>query len=228
MKSYNSKFKSLDKLEDITKFNQYNYSAAYTVCKVLGLTDKQILEGMKTFKLPKGRLDVVYDKDFKVIIDFAHTPNAFENLLPELRKMFLKKEGRLIHVFGSAGLRDVTKRPLMGEVSSRYSDYIILTEEDYRTEKPEVICQQIASGINNKPYKMIINREQAINKAIGMAKTGDVVVLTGKAHEKSLCRGKTEVPWDEYEAINKAIKTKIQSSNDKSNPNIQMTKLFKF
>ncbi|PIP14948.1 hypothetical protein COW98_01410 [Candidatus Roizmanbacteria bacterium CG22_combo_CG10-13_8_21_14_all_35_9] len=228
VKSYNSKFKSLDKLEDITKFNQYNYSAAYTVCKVLGLTDKQILEGMKTFKLPKGRLDVVYDKDFKVIIDFAHTPNAFENLLPELRKMFLKKEGRLIHVFGSAGLRDVTKRPLMGEVSSRYSDYIILTEEDYRTEKPEVICQQIASGINNKPYKMIINREQAINKAIGMAKTGDVVVLTGKAHEKSLCRGKTEVPWDEYEAINKAIKTKIQSSNDKSNPNIQMTKLFKF
>jgi UDP-N-acetylmuramoyl-L-alanyl-D-glutamate--2,6-diaminopimelate ligase len=204
--------KIVNKIPDLTKFNQYNYSAAYTVCKKLGLSDKMILMAMKTFQLPKGRLDLVYDKDFKIIIDFAHTPNALLQLLPEIRKKYLKKNGRLIHVFGSAGLRDATKRPLMGKVSSNNADYIILTEEDYRTEKPEEICQQIVSGIrNNKPYEVIINRGQAIDKAVDMAKKGDVVVLTGKAHEKSLCRGKTEHPWSEYEAVDKAIEKNNKS-----------------
>src|SRR3989344_3521745 len=129
--TYNlSRFKKYDYL---TKFNQYNYAAAYTVCQQLGLLDEVILAAMKIFKLPKGRLDLVYDKDFKVIIDFAHTPNAFENLLPEIKHQYLKKKGKLIHVFGSAGLRDFTKRPLMGEASTKFSDVIFITEEDYRT-----------------------------------------------------------------------------------------------
>ncbi len=194
------------KIPNLTKFNQYNYSAAYYVCKKLGLSDKEILEAMKTFQLPKGRLELVYDKDFKIIIDFAHTPNAFENLLPEIRKKYLKNKGKLIHVFGSAGLRDKTKRPLMGLVSSEFSDFIILTEEDFRTEKPEKICEQIMSGIKNKkPVEVIINREQAIFKAVTSAKKGDVVVLTGKSHEKSICRGKIEFPWSEHEAVQKAL-----------------------
>ena len=202
--TYNlSRFKKYDYL---TKFNQYNYAAAYTVCQQLGLLDEVILAAMKIFKLPKGRLDLVYDKDFKVIIDFAHTPNAFENLLPEIRRQYLKKEGKLIHVFGSAGLRDFTKRPLMGEASDKFSDIIILTEEDYRTESLEKICQQIASGIKNKNYQIIPDRQQAINQAIKAAKKNDVVVITGKGHENSLCRGKIEYPWDEYEAVRKAIK----------------------
>ncbi|PIQ72982.1 hypothetical protein COY13_02990 [Candidatus Roizmanbacteria bacterium CG_4_10_14_0_2_um_filter_36_35] len=197
-------------IPNLTKFNQYNYSAAYTVCKQLGLSNSQILEAMKIFKLPKGRFELVYDKAFKVIIDFAHTPNAFENLLPEIRKKFLKKGERLIHVFGSAGKRDFTKRPLMGTVSSQYVDYIILTEEDYRTEDPKKICQEISSGIKNKPYEVIVNREQAISKAIAMAKKGDIVVLTGKSHEKSLCREKTEYPWNEHDAVSNAI-SKLKS-----------------
>jgi len=207
VKSYNSKFKNSTVLKNLTKFNQYNYSAAYMVAKELGLSDKEILKGMISFSLPKGRLELVYNKDFKVIIDFAHTPNAFENLLPEIRKKYLSSAGRLIHVFGSAGKRDFTKRPLMGEISSKYADYIILTEEDYRTEDPQKICQQIAAGIKiNRHYEVIINRYQAIKKAIGMAKKGDVVVLTGKAHEKSLCRGKREYPWNEHEVVRKALK----------------------
>jgi UDP-N-acetylmuramoyl-L-alanyl-D-glutamate--2,6-diaminopimelate ligase len=195
----------IKKISNLTKFNQHNYSAAYTVCKKLGLSDEIILEAMKTFQLPKGRLDLVYDKDFKVIIDFAHTPNAFLHLLPEIRKRYLKKNGQLIHVFGSAGLRDITKRLLMGEVSGKYSDLIILTEEDYRTEDLKNICQQIASGIKNKNYQIILDRREAIDQAITIAKKGDVVVLTGKSHEKSLCRGKIEEPWDEYEAVIKAL-----------------------
>ncbi|MBI5127701.1 UDP-N-acetylmuramoyl-L-alanyl-D-glutamate--2,6-diaminopimelate ligase [Candidatus Roizmanbacteria bacterium] len=203
---YNSKLKALNKLPLLTKFNQYNYSAAYTVGQILGLDEESMFKAISTFKLPKGRLELVYDKDFKVVIDFAHTPNAFENLLPEIREKYLKKGSQLIHVFGAAGLRDFTKRPMMGLVSSLYADRIILTEEDFRTEKPEKICEQIRSGIKNeKPVEVIINREQAIFKAVTTARKGDVVVLTGKSHEKSLCRGKIEFPWSEHEAVQKAL-----------------------
>ncbi|GAB4219323.1 MAG: UDP-N-acetylmuramoyl-L-alanyl-D-glutamate--2,6-diaminopimelate ligase [Candidatus Microgenomates bacterium] len=194
---------------NLPKFNQENYSAAFMICKILGLNDYQIIKAMKSFKLPKGRLEVFYDKDFKVIIDFAHTPNAFLQLLPEIRKKFVKKNGRLIHIFGSAGLRDKTKRPKMGEISSLYSDYIILTEEDYRTENLKDICKQIASGIKNKPYEIIENREKAIEKAIFLTKKNYVILLTGKSHEKSLARGKKEYPWSEHQAVEKAIK-KVQ------------------
>ena len=191
---------------NLEKFNQENFSAAYLVALNLGLRSEEVLKAIKRFKLPKGRFDLVYDKDFKVIIDFAHTPNAFLKLLPEIRKKYLKNKGRLIHVFGSAGLRDNTKRPLMGEISSRFADFIILTEEDYRTEDPNKICQEIASGIKNKNYQVIIDRKKAIEKALKMAKKGDVVIFTGKAHEKSLCRGKTEYPWDEYKAVEIGLK----------------------
>jgi len=222
IKNYNSKLKILEKLPKLTKFNKYNYSAAYTVCKELGIKDEIILAAFKTFELPKGRLDLIYDKDFKVIIDFAHTPNALAQLLPAIREIYLKKQGHLIHVFGSAGLRDFTKRPLMGQASGHSSDLVILTEEDYRTEDPITICQEIGTGLEKekftkvkydeliscreKSYSVIVNREKAIREAIKLAKKYDVVVLTGKAHEKSLCRGKTEYPWDEYEAIKKVLK----------------------
>lgn len=213
IKSYHSKLKILENFPNLTKYNKQNYAAAYSVCKILGLSDEVILKGMKSFNLPKGRLDLVYDKKFKVIIDFAHTPNAFLVLLPEIRKNFLKKSGRLIHVFGSAGLRDFLKRPLMGEISAQYSDIIILTEEDYRTENVNEIIRQIERGINQskiknpklKVYK-IPNRQEAINQAVKLAKVNDVIVITGKSHEKSLCRGKIEQPWDEYQAVKKALK----------------------
>lgn len=197
--------KQVENILNLTKFNKQNYSVAFSITKKLGISEKQILEAMKSFKLPKGRLELVYDKDFKVIIDFAHTPNAFLQLLPSIRDLYLKNYGRLIHIFGSAGLRDQKKRPLMGEASSRYADYIILTEEDYRTEDPAEICKQIASKIKETPYEIILNREKAIWKALSMAKKGDVVVLTGKSHEKSLCRGNIEYPWSEHNTVEKAL-----------------------
>jgi len=195
-----------DLKEHIAEFNKYNYLAAYTVCKILNIPEDQISNAINTFKLPPGRLELAYDKDFKVIIDFAHTPNAIENALREIRKLYLRNGGRLIHVFGSAGLRDVTKRPLMGEASSKYADFSIITEEDYRTEDPDKICQQIVSGMKNQRYKIIIDRKEAIKQAVAMAKKNDVIVTTGKGHEQSLCRGKNEYPWDEKKAILAALK----------------------
>jgi UDP-N-acetylmuramoyl-L-alanyl-D-glutamate--2,6-diaminopimelate ligase len=209
---------------NLEKFNQENFSAAYLVALSLGLKSEEVLKAIKTFKLPKGRLDLVYDKDFKVIIDFAHTPNAFLRVLPEIRRKYLKGKGRLIHVFGAAGLRDDKKRPLMGEIAGQYDDLVILTEEDYRTESLFKICEQIAKGLikknfteksynlieqnDKKVYTIFEKRQDAINFAIKIANPQDVVVLTGKSHEKSLCRGKIEYPWDEYKAVKIALKNK--------------------
>lgn len=219
---YNSHFDGVEKFSKLTKFNQYNYAAAYKVAKVLGIKDEDIINALNSFKLPKGRLELVYDREFKVIIDFAHTPNAFLQLLPEIRKSYLEKQGRLIHVFGSAGLRDSSKRPLMGEASGKYSDLVILTEEDYRSEDPAEISSQIETGLkkndfekvgfdilknfDSKHYSVVLNREKAIKEAIKLAKRGDTIVITGKSHEKSLARGDKEYPWSEYEAVKKALK----------------------
>lgn len=189
------------------RFNRFNFCAAYAVGRMLGISEEVIYRAMASFRLPNGRWELVYDRKFKILIDFAHTPNAFKNLLPEVREKLLGN-GRLIHVFGAAGLRDHTKRYQMGKTSGSYSDVIILTEEDYRTESLYNICEQIGKGIHsvNKDYTIINNRLDAIEKAIKIAQDNDVVVLTGKAHEQSLCRHKTEYPWNEKAAVMKTLK----------------------
>jgi UDP-N-acetylmuramoyl-L-alanyl-D-glutamate--2,6-diaminopimelate ligase len=210
--SFNS-HKEID--QSITKYNNYNFLAAYSTASILKLPLEQVKKALKSFKLPSGRMEVVYDKDFKVIIDFAHTPNSIYKVLEAISAQ--KKEGRkLIHVFGSAGLRDRQKRPAMGAASGRFADIAILTEEDYRTENPVNICAEIARGLKRKGFKetsprfvfphpkiyaVIINRKKAIQKAVSIAKRGDVIVLTGKSHEQSLARGKREYPWNEKKVV---------------------------
>jgi len=206
-------------------FNKYNYLAAYAVCHENGLTDTQIYSAMKTFTLPEGRMELVYDGSFHVIVDFAHTPNALHASLPSLRDEFMTS-GRLIHIFSAAAFRDDTKRPLMGEESGRYADLTILTEEDYRTEDPEKINREIAVGLEKhgfthvtseefgrktKTYTSIIDRDIAIAKAVEIIEPGDLIVLTGKGHEKSLCRGTKEYPWSDKEAVLKHIKLRMNN-----------------
>ena len=196
----------------IGEFNKYNILAAISVCKALGIKDEVIRKGIKSFVVPKGREDIVYKKDFTVMIDFAHTPNAFEQILRSVHPM---TKGRLIHVFGSAGARDATKRPLMGKISSKYADLIILTAEDPRSESVEKINEEIESGIMNHELRKtkvlkIPSRKEAIETAIKMAKKGDCVIMTGKSHEKSMNYGRGEIPWDEYGIVNKILKIKNQ------------------
>ena len=130
-------------IPDLADFNAYNYLGAYAVCKELGLPDKEIRAAFLTFKLPAGRIDIVYNKDFMVIVDFAHTPNGIYRILETVKKQYLHGKGRLIHVFASAGLRDHTKRPSMGKASSLFADISYITEEDYRTEDPQKIANEI-------------------------------------------------------------------------------------
>lgn len=188
----------------IGEFNKYNILAAIAACRTLGVEDEKIRKGIESFVPPIGREEIVYKKDFTVMIDFAHTPNAIENILKCVRPMI---KGKIIHVFGSAGARDITKRPLMGEMSSKYADTIILTAEDPRKESVEKIIVQIKSGINKKVKVLKIeDREKAIETAIAIAKKDDLVLVTGKSHEKSMNYGQGEVAWDEYKVVKDALK----------------------
>lgn len=204
---------------EIAEFNNYNYLEAYAATKLLGVSEQKILSALKSFTLPKGRLEVVYDKDFKIIIDFAHTENSIRKALQSIKESM--KGGRLIHVFGAAGLRDSVKRPAMGDASGEFADVVIVTEEDYRTEDPRIITSQISDGLRARGFEevsddlitnstknkhtVILQRDKAIQKAIGIAQPGDVVVLTGKSHERSLARGNKEYPYSEEDEVKKAL-----------------------
>lgn len=185
-------------------FNRYNCLAAIATAVALDLPEKTTLESIAGFKGVAGRMEVVVKIPFQVIVDFAHTPNAIDQALRAARAM---TKNRLIHVFGSAGLRDVTKRPLMGRASSNYADVIVLTEEDYRTESVEKIMDEIASGIEgNREVHRYPDRGDAIAFALREARAGDVVMITGKGHEQSLCRGKKEYSWSDQRETLKLMK----------------------
>lgn len=197
------KFRFVSKLPG--SFQEYNELAAISACKALGLSDEVIRKGIEEFVLPIGRFEKVYDKDFLVMIDFAHTPNAFAKLLPVLKQ---QTSGRLIHVFGSAGKRDTTKRPEMGKVSSEYTDVMVVTAEDPRGESVAKISTEILRDVaKKKEIYEITDRQEAINTAIKLAKKGDTVVITGKAHETTMnLDGHKEIHWSDFEAVKKALK----------------------
>ncbi|HLL60702.1 MAG TPA: UDP-N-acetylmuramoyl-L-alanyl-D-glutamate--2,6-diaminopimelate ligase [Candidatus Nitrosocosmicus sp.] len=187
-------------------YNQENTLAAATVCEKLGLSQKQIQSALKTFPGVVGRMDEIsLGQKFRVIVDFAHTPNALEQLLKTLRSQ-LKREGQLIVVFGAAGERDYTKRPLMGKAASTYAHFSILTAEDPRSEKVDDITKSIVKGFKHpKQYHIEPDRGKAIKYALNIAKKDDIVVVTGKGHEKSMCFGKKEMPWSDKEEIVKNL-----------------------
>ncbi len=188
------------------EFNKYNILAALSVADILGIDRSRAVKTVASFAGVVGRMELVATKPCKVIVDFAHTPNAIEQALRASRDMAKK---RLIHVFGSAGLRDHSKRPLMGKASAAYADVIVLTEEDYRTEHVDTIMDAIMTGIPpGKEVHRYPNRHDALVYALSIAQPGDVVIATGKGHEKSLCRGTKEYPWSDTAEIKKILKTR--------------------
>lgn len=189
------------------EYNRYNVLAAIATASALGIDQEKVKKAVASFKGVVGRMEEIEtDKDFRVIVDFAHTPNALEQVLKTL-KDGLNKSHRLIAVFGAAGLRDQTKRPMMGEIAGKLADLVVLTAEDPRTEKVEEICEQIAAGCRRVGVEptIISNRQEAIDFAIKSARRGDIVVVCGKGHEKSMCFGKKEYPWSDREAVKKAL-----------------------
>lgn len=203
------------KLKIPGSFNLENALAAAAACQALGVSKRNITKALNDFAGIKGRLEEVsLGQNFKVIIDFAHTPNSIAKILATLRSKANEKGSSLIVVFGAAGQRDKSKRPLMGSLASKFAHTIILTAEDPRSEKVEDITSQIKSGIKNKAEGenlfIIEDRQQAITKAVALAKPGDIVAILGKGHEKSMAYGKKEYPWDEFAAVKNAVKEKLK------------------
>lgn len=190
-------------------YNQQNAIVAMSVfTKILGdeITLKEI-EVFRDLKPLEGRFNrVKNDLGLNIIIDFAHTPNALENILKEVNN--LKKEGeKIISIFGCAGLRDSSKRSVMGTIAGQLADLVIVTAEDPRTEQIKNINKQIITGIENVKgtYEIEEDRQKAIAKAITSAEKGDWVVITGKGHEKSMCFGETEIPWSDFDAVEEVL-----------------------
>lgn len=205
----------------IGDFNLENIIAATAACIALGIDPLIIDSAVQSFEAPNGRQEVIAtSKGPLIMVDFAHTANSFENILPEIRK---RTEGRVIHIFGAAGLRDSGKRPEMGKVASFYDDIIILTAEDPRSEKVEDINRQIKDGISNeflnetedgqtegKVVYEIDDRKKAIQFALSIAGSKDSVIITGKGHERSMNYGSGEVAWSDQEVVKECLNYKLE------------------
>lgn len=190
-------------------FNVYNILAAIAVALSQNISFEAMQRGIESLKGVIGRMERIdLGQDFTVIVDFAHTPNSLRQALKTLREM---AEREIIVVFGCAGLRDVGKRPMMGEIAARLADRVVITAEDPRTESLEEIMAQIAQGCRRAGAKegenfwRIGDRKEAIEFALNLARPGDLVIVTGKGHEKSMCFGEVEYPWSEHEAVKEVL-----------------------
>ncbi len=195
----------------LADFNVENVMAAVTVALGLGLPSNAVVGGVAAFSGVEGRLQRIdRGQDFLAIVDFAHTPASLRRVLRAGRAL-AGEQGRLLVVFGSAGLRDHTKRQLMGEAAGELADLIFLTAEDPRTESLADILAAIAGGVATRgrqegtDFWRIPDRQDAMMAAVAKARPGDVLLVCGKGHERSLCFGETEYPWHDQEALTYAL-----------------------
>lgn len=200
-------------------FNVYNILAAVAVGISQEIPFEAIQEGIASVTGVVGRMERMdLGQDFTAIVDFAHTPNSLERALETARGL---TQGEVIVVFGCAGLRDAAKRPMMGEIAGRLADRVVITAEDPRTESLDDIMAQIALGCEKaggregQHYWRIGDRAEAIDFAIQMAQPGDLVIVTGKGHERSMCFGTTEYPWSDHEAVRAALERRQRGEIEK-------------
>ncbi len=196
-------------------FNRENAAAAAAFARSRGIEEEIIRKTLADFSGVPGRLEYVQKEPFSVVVDYAHTPDSLAAVYKTLRERHLSGGGGLICVLGAAGGgRDKWKRPEMGKIAAENCDEIILTDEDPYDEDSGRILAEIKSGIQNASFPIqnareIINREEAIEKAVGLAKAGDVVVITGKGSEPWMhLEKKRKIPWSDREAVLKALESK--------------------
>lgn len=195
-------------------YNVSNNLAALTATVYgLGISPQIAAQGIAALEGVPGRMERIdLGQDFTAIVDFAHTPNALKVALETARQM---TSGRVIAIFGSAGLRDRQKRRMMAEVSVRLADITILTAEDPRTEPLEAILEEMAEGarsqggVEGRTFYRVPDRGEAIRLGVQMARPGDLVIACGKGHEQSMCFGEIEYPWDDRVAMRAALAERL-------------------
>ncbi|MDF2546897.1 MAG: UDP-N-acetylmuramoyl-L-alanyl-D-glutamate--2,6-diaminopimelate ligase [Anaerosolibacter sp.] len=191
-------------------FSVYNALAAIGVCYVLNFSFDQIKDGLESFYGVSGRFELVPDiGDHTIVVDYAHTPDALENVLRTIKGF---ATGRIITVFGCGGDRDKTKRPMMGEIAGNLSDYCVITSDNPRTEEPQSILNDIEIGIKrtNCKYKMILDRKEAIREAIRKSEKSDIVLIAGKGHETYQIIGNRTIDFDDKKIAQEILREEIE------------------
>ena len=186
-------------------FNVSNVTAAISVCLKAGLPIEDILKAVSEYNGVKGRCEIIpTGRDFTVICDYAHTPDAVENILKSVREY---TEGRLICLFGCGGNRDAKKRPLMAKVAAKFADRLIITSDNPRDEIPEAIIDDILAGLKDSeiPFDVVVDRTKAIHHSLKIAEKGDIIVLAGKGHEDYQEIKGVKYPMDERVLISEVL-----------------------
>jgi UDP-N-acetylmuramoyl-L-alanyl-D-glutamate--2,6-diaminopimelate ligase len=185
----------------VGKHNIYNILAAASSCFVEGVSLQSIKKGIEALGCVPGRLEPVScGQKFPILIDYAHTPDALENVLTTLRHF---KNKKIILVFGCGGDRDKAKRPIMGKIASQLADFSIVTTDNPRSEEPEVIINEIVGGFENKNYEVVVDRTKAIHRALKMAEENSIVLIAGKGHETYQIFKDKKIDYDERNVIKK-------------------------
>jgi UDP-N-acetylmuramoyl-L-alanyl-D-glutamate--2,6-diaminopimelate ligase len=201
------------------QFNVENALAAICVGRALGLTYINMASSLATLSGVPGRLEnIIEGQDFQVIVDYAPEPESFRKLYEVVDNI---KQNRIIHILGSCGGgRDVSRRPVLGRLAAEHAQVIFVTNEDPYDDDPMKIMEDVASGARELGFRegknlfMILDRGEAINRAINMAESGDLVLLTGKGCEQAIvvANGK-KIPWDDRMVVRRALKERLQKFN---------------
>ncbi len=187
------------------RFSAYNSAAAAVAALKLGISPERVVQALGNFSGVDGRMEMLDTKtDFRVIIDYAHTPDGLENVLSTINGF---KTGRLIVVFGAGGQRDKGKRAQMFGVCANLADYIVITSDNPRKENPFSIIKDILTGLNGytTPFAVLENRRSATEFALREAKPGDIVLLAGKGHERYQWVGEQVLPYDERQVVREIL-----------------------
>ena len=197
------------------EFTVYNSLAAVAVGLKLGLSKEQISQGILALDSVEGRMNRVdLGQNFEVIVDYAHTPDAF---LKVYESVMPGKKGRIISLFGGAGRRDESTRGERGEIAAMNSDIVIVTEDDSRDENPAEIAEEFVKGaeqvgfLRGKNLLVELNREKAIQMAVDLAKKDDIVLILGKGHEKTILRATGAVPFEDLKVTREALKKRLKA-----------------
>lgn len=183
--------------------NAENALAAFAAARVLGIEDEAILEGIAGVGGVPGRMEVITGPDRVAVVDYAHTPDALERLLADVRQM---ASAKVICVFGCGGDRDRGKRPEMGKIASSLADYTIVTSDNPRTEDPMSIIEDILRGVpGESEHEVVPDRAEAIQRAVRASSKGDIIVVAGKGHEDYQIVGTESVSFSDREVVRKAL-----------------------
>ncbi len=183
-----------------SKFNVYNYMTALAVLHCLGYDIDKIITTTKIIKAPKGRCETHKVNNGYAVIDYAHTPDAEEKVIKAYKDL---AKNRIITIIGCGGDRDPIKRPIMGNIATNLSDYVIFTTDNPRTEDPNKIMQDILSSVATNNYEVIMDRKEAIKTGIEMLEPEDILLILGKGHEDYQIIGHTKIHLDDAEEVEK-------------------------